>query len=282
MEITEDCLSKLNAYYHSLQEKLNTNVDLYKLDSILEDYLFLTRKYLNLIETDSWSSGNLSSSFTWLGDVFLRKLIQMTAQIEARDPLCPYFAKLFENFVLLFAIDYEFINSKLISIFEKLLNIQHYNSSLQDSDSSQQNAIEQLLQTKSCTLFRATLPVYFVGILSTLLDVELYGWFNLNLDISNQSVSSSSNNSFTHQTITIKPTDISPYKNEKVINSSTYSNKKNKMNGSENENGEPPKPSTQFEKRLDYMNNYLKNVFFTLSLNQTNLDGLISIYELMK
>ena len=264
-----------------MQEKLNTNVDLYKLDSILEDYLLLTRKYLNLIETDSWSSENLSSSFTWLGDVFLRKLIQMTAQIEARDPLCPYFVKLFENFVLLFAIDYEFINSKLISIFEKLLNIQHYNSSLQDSDSSQKNAIEQLLHTKSCTLFRATLPVYFVGILSTLLDVELYGWFNLNLDISNQSASSSSNNSFTHQMqVTIKPTDVSPYKNEKVINSSKYSNKKNKMNG-EHENGEP-KPSTQFEKRLDYMNNYLKNIFFTLSLNQTNLDGLISIYELMK
>ncbi len=115
----QDCLSKLNAYYHSLQEKLDTTTDLelYRLDSILEDYLCLTRKYLHLIETDSWSTQNLSSSFTWLGDVFLRKLIQMTAQLDARDPLCPYFVKLFQNFTLLFAIDYEFINSKVKKLF---------------------------------------------------------------------------------------------------------------------------------------------------------------------
>ena len=36
------------------------------------------------------------------------------------------------------------------------------------------------------------------------------------------------------------------------------------------------------QKRMNYMNEYLKNVFFALSLNQMNLDGLIVIYELMK
>ena len=36
-------LSKLNEYYHSLQEKLSPKFELYKIDSILEDYLQLTK-----------------------------------------------------------------------------------------------------------------------------------------------------------------------------------------------------------------------------------------------
>ena len=74
--------------------------------------------------------------------------------------------------------------------------------------------------------------------------------------------------------------ETSPYRNEKIISSSQYS-KKIKKGGNENEENNVHN-QTSIEKRIEYMTNYLKNVFFTLSLNQSNLDGLISIYELIK
>jgi hypothetical protein len=106
-------VTKLNEYYHLLQEKLNVKIELYKLESVLDDYLSLSKKYLNLIETDSWSSQQLSNAFEWLSDKFLRKLIQMSAQLDAKDYLCPDFVLIFRNFTLLFAIDYEFVKSKV-------------------------------------------------------------------------------------------------------------------------------------------------------------------------
>lgn len=107
-------LPKLNSYFHSLQEKLElNNYDLYKIDSILEDYLSLTVKYLSLIESGSWTSADLADSFTWLSDTFLRKLIQMSAHVDAKDKLCSYFVNIFRSFTLLFAIDYELITSKV-------------------------------------------------------------------------------------------------------------------------------------------------------------------------
>lgn len=266
---------KLNDYYHSLQQKLDVKLDLYKLDSVLEDYLSLTDKYLNLIATDSWSSNELSDAFEWLGDKFLVKLIQMSAQVEAKDSLCPYFVAIFRSFTLLFAIDYEFIKSKIISIFEKLLKIP-----TNELDPAQQSLIEQQLNNKSCPLYKSTLPVYFVGILSTLIDVEYYGWFDLN---------SSSSVEFDHLRTTVctnMETSPSSLRKDKVISSSASSQKisspptrDSKLNESQSSSTQP---QTQVDKRIDYMSNYLKNVFFALSLNQANLDGLIAIYELLK
>ena len=208
-EENNDYLSKLNSYFYLLQEKLNVKCDLYKLDSILEDHSYLTKKYLNLIETDSWSSDDLSKAFEWLSDKFLRKLMQICAQVDAKDPLCAQFVQLFSNFVLIFAIDYELIRSKIVPIFEKLLNI----SASVDSDNSQQNSIEQIVNNKSCPLFKATLPVYFVGILSTLVDVETYGWLNMDLDNStDRSLHSSSSFSLKSET------SPSLFSNEKVNN----------------------------------------------------------------
>ncbi len=112
-----DQLSNLNAYYHLLQSKLNIKNDLFKLDSILEDYLKLTKKYLNLIETDLWSTVELSNAFTWLTDIFIRKLIQMSAQVDAKDPLCTYFVRIFNDFVYLFRIDFELIKSKVSVLY---------------------------------------------------------------------------------------------------------------------------------------------------------------------
>ena len=133
-----------------------------------------------------------------------------------------------------------------------------------------------MLTKKSCPLFKSTLPVYFVGILSSLVDIEIDGWFNLNLDISNQSICSYKSQ--------IK-TESSPssFKNLKIINSSKYSNNCKSKNSKEIENNQSEDENkTSLDKRIDYMNNYLKNLFFTISLNQTNLDGLISIFEMMK
>ena len=113
----ENKMARLNEYYHLLQEKLNVKLELYKIDSVLDDYLSLSKKYLNLIETDSWPSMDLSNAFEWLSDRFLRKLIQMSAQIDAKDYLCPEFVLIFRNFTLLFAIDCEFIKSKVSCIF---------------------------------------------------------------------------------------------------------------------------------------------------------------------
>ena len=115
-----DQLSKLNAYYHSLQSKLNIKNELFKLDSILEDYLKLTKKYLNLIESDSWTTPELSNAFTWLNDRFIRKIIQMSAQVDAKDPLCPYFVKIFNDFVYLFRIDFELIKSKVSFLYKMI------------------------------------------------------------------------------------------------------------------------------------------------------------------
>ncbi len=83
---------------------------------------------------------------------------------------------------------------------------------------------------------------------------------------------------------------VSPFKNEKVISSSNHANTSHKakakaslnVSGGEFSDSDEKVMSSALEKRLEHMNNYLKNVFFTLSLNQANLDGLISIYELMK
>jgi hypothetical protein len=66
-------------------------------------------------------------------------------------------------------------------------------------------------------------------------------------------------------------------KNEKVIN---YSQDVHKHR--ESDENEVNKSLSPVEKRLEAMNTYLKSVFFTISLNQTNLDGVIAIYELMK
>lgn len=111
--VKDSHLTILNSYFHLLQEKLNVKFDLYKLDYILEDHFLLTKKYLNLIETDSWSSNELTDAFTWLGDLFIRKLIQISAQIDAKDPLCSNMVNIFTNLVLLFAIDYELLASKV-------------------------------------------------------------------------------------------------------------------------------------------------------------------------
>ena len=104
-----------------------------------------------------------------------------------------------------------------------------------------------MLKNKSCPLYKATLPVYFVGILSTLVDNEMNGWSNLSQE------------------------------NQLNTSSSLQFKANNSPNTKMNE-----MTLTAVDKRLDYMNNYLKNVFFTLSLSQSNLDGLIAIYELMK
>lgn len=106
-------LSKLNAYYYSLHSKLDLKNDLYKLDSILEDYLKLTNKYLSLIESDSWSTVELSNAFTWLSDKLIRRVIQMSAQVDAKDPLCAHIVKFFNDFIYLFRIDFDLIKSKV-------------------------------------------------------------------------------------------------------------------------------------------------------------------------
>ena len=137
-------LSRLNAYFHALQEKMNFEIELYKLDSILDDYLKLTKKYVELIRSDAWTSAELSNAFAWLNDKYLRRLIQMSAQVDAKDPLCSGFVKFFSDFILLFTIDFELIKAevknqinqtlnliffqpefsvKIIPIFEKLLNV---------------------------------------------------------------------------------------------------------------------------------------------------------------
>jgi hypothetical protein len=126
---------------------------------------------------------------------------------------------------------------------------------------------DQLIHAKSSPLFKSTLPVYFVGILSTLVDVEMNGWFSLNSDLVQDIISIKSESSPTKMT------------SDKIINSSQYSTNKLKDKDAKTN---IKSDSTSLEKRIDYMNNYLKNVFFSLSLNQANLDGLIAIYELMK
>jgi hypothetical protein len=261
-------IAKLNQYYNLMQEKLECNLDLYKIESILDDYLSLSIKYLNLIETDSWSSMDLSNAFDWLSDKFMRKLIQMSAQIEAKDYLCPQFVCIFRNFTLLFAIDHEFIKSKCVTIFEKLLNIP-CNAEL--SLAQQQLLAEQALENKSCPLYKSTLPVYFVGILSTLIDVEYYGWSGLNSDSEKLQALSKKNEGGS------SPSSLS---RDKVISSSASSNKlkPDELNNSSCNDGS----LSQIEKKIEQMNIFLKNVFFTLSLNQVNFDGLIAIYELLK
>ena len=104
-----------------------------------------------------------------------------------------------------------------------------------------------MLTSKSCPLFKATLPVYFVGILSTLVDIELLKWPSL------------------YRTQTINSEEPEKKTMSKSVESSNSIASKSKI-----------------EKQIDHMNNYLKNVFFTLSLSQANLDGLIVIYEQMK
>jgi hypothetical protein len=138
---------------------------------------------------------------------------------------------------------------------------------------------EQQLSNKSCPLFKSTLPVYFVGILSTLIDVEHYGWLDLNNFNSDTSMTGGEFEKF-KLNLESSPSSLSK---EKVISSSASSQKlsqKKGLNDSSTSNGSSQ--PTQVERRIEHMNTYLKNVFFTLSLNQANLDGLIAIYELLK
>lgn len=133
-----------------------------------------------------------------------------------------------------------------------------------------------MINTKSSPLFKSTLPVYFVGILSTLVDAEINGSFNLNSDLI-EDVSFKSESSLS---------PFTPITSDKVMNCSQYSantNNRNKHDTTLSSSGSASKKNqTPLDKRIEYMNNYLKNVFFALSLNQANLDGLISVYELMK
>ncbi len=106
-------LSKLNAYFHALQEKMSVRLDLYKLDAYLDDYLQLTKQYLLLIENDTWPTAQLSNAFKWLNDKFLRKIIQMSVHVDANSSICPIIVKFFSDFVLLFTIDFELIKSEV-------------------------------------------------------------------------------------------------------------------------------------------------------------------------
>lgn len=125
------------------------------------------------------------------------------------------------------------------------------NISSNETDSDQQEAIEKMIVNKSCPLFKSILPVYFVGIISTIVDIELFGSLNLN-----------------HDEI-VDPNSI-------AFNGSPQSNKNSPRANDTNVN------QSAVEKRLNHMSSYLRNIFFTLSLNQSNLDGLIAIYEQMK
>ncbi len=116
-------LSKLNAYFHVLQEKINVSIDLYKLDSYLDDYLQLTKQYLLLIENDTWPTAELSNAFKWLNDNFLRKIIQMSVHVDANSSICPTIVKFFSDFVLLFTIDFELIKSEVDQTFFSLMDI---------------------------------------------------------------------------------------------------------------------------------------------------------------
>lgn len=116
--------------------------------------------------------------------------------------------------------------------------------------------------------------MYFVGILATLVDVEMFGWFNLISELNNEEDVES-----TFRTES-SPSTMS---HEKVITSSASKMKNTPKNRKQKDSDETStKVQTSLEKRIDHMTNYLKTVFFALSLNQTNLDGVISIYELMK
>lgn len=110
------------------------------------------------------------------------------------------------------------------------------------------------------------MPVYFVGILSTIVDIELYGWFDLSSNMFND-----------QEDMKFLKSETSPSgkSHEKVICSSDSKPTNKKLEA-------VIKDQTTLEKRLEHMNLYIKNVFFALSLNQSNLDTVITIYELMK
>ena len=101
-----------------------------------------------------------------------------------------------------------------------------------------------------------------MGILSTLVDVELNGWFDIIQDAKNGELKKSNSIQFTTPPPPTKASNLRVEANN---------NNTNKANA-----------TVVAQKRLNLMNEYLKNVFFALSLNQTSLDGLIVIYELMK
>lgn len=94
----------------------------------------------------------------------------------------------------------------------------------------------------------------------------MYGWFELSSNMFND-----------QEDMNFLKSETSPSgkSHEKVIRSSDskQTNKKSEAIA---------KDQTTLEKRLEHMNLYLKNVFFALSLNQSNLDTVICIYELMK
>ena len=95
--------------------------------------------------------------------------------------------------------------------------------------------------------------------MSAIVDIELYGSLNLN------------NNDGSNLEI--------PTFNFNFSNNNSPTSKNNVGNTTDEL---ATKSLANVEKRLNYMGNYLRNVFFTLSLNQSNLDGLIAIYEQMK
>lgn len=107
-----------------------------------------------------------------------------------------------------------------------------------------------------------------MGILSTLVDVEMSGWFTLNSDLVQDLSSYKSKSGAANDSIV---------SGDKIINSSQYT-----PSSTKNSPQSSGAAKSSLDKRLDYMNTFLKNVFFSLSLNQANLDGMISIYELMK
>lgn len=121
-----------------------------------------------------------------------------------------------------------------------------------------------MINNKSSPVFKSTLPVFFVGILSTLVEAEMDGWFSLNSDLVQDIISYKAANLESSPSIT----------SDKIINSSLTSTKQRDT--------QTKNSNSSIEKRLDYMSTYLKNVFFALSLNQAALDGLVSIYELLK
>ena len=94
------------------------------------------------------------------------------------------------------------------------------------------------------------------------------GWFTLNSDLVQDLSSYKSKSNAANDSIV---------SGDKIINSSQYT-----PSSTKNSPQSSSAAKSSLDKRLDYMNTFLKNVFFSLSLNQANLDGMISIYELMK
>ena len=179
----DERLAKLNAFYHALHNELeqqqqqqddaNGHDELCKVDTILDDCVPLTRRYLSLIESSdmtqgTWSTERVDAAFGWLGDVLMRRLIQLSAHIGACSPLCAPFVDLFRRLTTLFAVDDELIASKMSLICQRLLDVPV-------GDSSSSNGSDEMAASMkvNASLFKSTLVVYFVGIQTTLVDVRV-------------------------------------------------------------------------------------------------------------